>query len=53
MQYVKNAALPEGHRWAIVERGEEVTAYVIDGAAEKVARAVWLLQLEKVTDARQ
>ncbi len=33
--------MPEGHTWAIVERGTVVTLYVIDSVAERVARAVY------------
>lgn len=41
IEYVGQASLPEGHYWMLVERGSTVTALVIDGAAERVARAVY------------
>lgn len=38
---VDKADLPQGHSWALIERDGVTTAYVVDGAAEKVARAVY------------
>jgi hypothetical protein len=34
------AAMPDGHTWLLVERDGATTAYVVDGAAERVARLV-------------
>lgn len=41
VKYVRRAELPSDHCWALVERGGTTTALVVDGAAEKVARAVY------------
>lgn len=41
VRYVERARMPEGHTWAIVERGDSVTLYVVDGVAERVARAIY------------
>lgn len=40
VEYVDRARL-RGHYWALVERSGVTTALVVDGAAERVARAVY------------
>ena len=41
VEYVGRDTMPTGHTWMLVERGGAVTARVVDGAAERVARAVY------------
>lgn len=41
VEYVDRAAMPVGHWWMLSERDGVTTATVVDGAAERVARAVY------------
>lgn len=41
VQYVERDQMPKGHWWMLSERDGVTTASVVDGAAEKVARAVY------------
>lgn len=41
VEYVEKSALPRGHAWMLIEEGSVVRAVVIDGAAERVVRAVY------------
>lgn len=50
VRYVGSVGLPKGHQWMLVERDGVTVAHVLDGAAEKVARAVYSNSRKRAAD---